>query len=60
MHDAVLAICAGALRKYLQNHSELPAQSLKSMVPVSLRQEGDLESGTAIAFISADLATHIA
>ncbi len=58
-NDAVLAICSGALRRYLQNHSELPAEPLKSMVPVSLRQEGDVDSGNAIAFISADLATHI-
>ncbi len=59
-NDAVLAICAGALRQYMETHSELPSESLKSMVPVSLRQDGDVESGNAIAFISADLATHIA
>ena len=59
-NDAVLAICSGALRQYLQNHAELPEQSLKSMVPVSLRQAGDLESSNAIAAISADLATDIA
>ncbi len=59
-NDAVLAMCSGALRQYLQNHAELPDQSLKSMVPVSLRQAGDLESGNAVAAISADLATDIA
>ncbi len=59
-NDAVLAMCAGALRKYLENHGELPAQSLKAMVPVSLRQEGEVDSGNAVASISADLATHIA
>jgi WS/DGAT/MGAT family acyltransferase len=58
-NDAVLAMCAGALRRYLQNHSELPAESLKSMVPVSIRKEGDLDSGNAIAFISVDLGTQI-
>ena len=59
-NDAVLAICSGALREYLNNHAELPDQSLKSMVPVSLRQAGDVESGNAVAAISADLATDIA
>lgn len=59
-NDAVLAMCAGALRQYMQTHSELPQQSLKSMVPVSLRKEGDVDSGNAVAAISADLATHIA
>lgn len=58
-NDAVLAMCAGALRQYLQNHAELPEQSLKAMVPVSLRQAGDVDSGNAVAAISADLATHI-
>lgn len=59
-NDAVLAMCAGSLRKYMFNHAELPGQSLKAMVPVSLRQAGDVESGNAVATISADLATNIA
>ncbi|MFK7976225.1 MAG: wax ester/triacylglycerol synthase family O-acyltransferase [Halioglobus sp.] len=58
-NDAVLAICAGALRKYMQLHAELPDQSLKAMVPVSIRQEGDIDSSNAIAAISADLATNV-
>lgn len=59
-NDAVLAMCAGALRLYMENHAELPEQSLKAMVPVSLRAEGDLDSSNAVASISADLATNIA
>ncbi|NCF17192.1 MAG: wax ester/triacylglycerol synthase family O-acyltransferase [Haliea sp.] len=59
-NDAVLAICGGALRKYLQNHSELPADSLKAMVPVSVRAEGDVDSSNAVASINADLGTNIA
>jgi diacylglycerol O-acyltransferase / wax synthase len=59
-NDAVLAMCAGALRQYLSVHAELPEKSLKAMVPVSLRSTSDLDSGNAVAAISADLATHIA
>jgi diacylglycerol O-acyltransferase len=59
-NDAVLAMCSGALRQYLKTHAELPEQPLKSMVPVSLRKEGDLESGNAVAAISANLATDVA
>ena len=59
-NDAVLAMCAGGLRLYMQQHSELPAQSLKAMVPVSLRQAGDIDSSNAVGAISADLATNIA
>lgn len=58
-NDAVLAMCAGALRIYLIKHAELPAQSLKALVPVSLRQQGDIDSSNAVAGISADLATDI-
>jgi WS/DGAT/MGAT family acyltransferase len=58
-NDAVLAMCGGALRQYLQNHSELPQESLKAMVPVSVRAEGDVDSSNAVASINADLGTNI-
>jgi len=59
LNDVVLAMCAGALRKYLIVRDELPKHSLKAMAPVSLREEGDLESANAVGFITADLATNI-
>lgn len=60
LNDTVLAMCAGALRRYMLEHSELPKDSLKTLIPVSLRKEGDVDSGNAVAGISADLATTIA
>lgn len=59
-NDAILAICAGGLRTYMQRHSELPEESLKAMVPVSLREKGDMDSSNAVGAISADLGTNIA
>ncbi len=59
-NDTVLAMCSGGLRQYMINHSELPKDSLKTLVPVSLRQAGDVDSGNAVAGISADLCTTIA
>ncbi|MEP4148421.1 MAG: wax ester/triacylglycerol synthase family O-acyltransferase [Halioglobus sp.] len=59
-NDAVLAMCAGALRQYLQTHAELPDESLKTLVPVSLRKAGDLDASNAVAAISVDLATNVA
>jgi len=59
LNDAVLAMCGGALRRYLQSSGECPDKPLKAMVPISLRIEGDLESSNAVGFIIANLATHL-
>jgi diacylglycerol O-acyltransferase len=58
LNDAVLAVCAGALRLQLQEQQVLPEHSLKAMAPISLRTKDDLESGNAVAFITADLGTN--
>jgi WS/DGAT/MGAT family acyltransferase len=58
-NDAVLAMCAGALRRYLQDVHGLPKQSLKAMVPMSLRRAGDIDSSNAVGAISVDLATNV-
>ena len=60
LNDAVLAMCAGALRRYLIDSGELPDAPIKAMIPVSLRVSGDLDSANAIGFIVADLGTHLA
>lgn len=60
LNDAVLFMCSGALRMYLERHAELPDESLKAMAPISLRPADDVDSANAIAFLTADLATHIA
>jgi len=58
INDVVLGMCSGALRRYLIEQGELPEKSLKSLVPVSLRKEGDVESANVVNFIVADLATN--
>lgn len=37
VNDVVLALCSGALRRYLNHHHELPIQSLRAIVPVNER-----------------------
>ncbi|MFO7550656.1 MAG: wax ester/triacylglycerol synthase family O-acyltransferase [Haliea sp.] len=59
VNDIVLAMCSGALRRYLASQNERPTHSLKAMAPVSLREETDLDSSNAVGFITADLATDI-
>ncbi|MFV0277457.1 MAG: WS/DGAT/MGAT family O-acyltransferase [Parahaliea sp.] len=59
VNDIVLAMCGGALRRYLLAQGETPKHSLKAMTPVSLRAEDDLDSNNAVGFMVADLATNL-
>src|SRR3546814_14409179 len=59
INDAVLGMCAGAMRKYLQSLNELPDKPLKAMAPVSIRPKGDVDSGNSVASVTANLATDI-
>lgn len=59
LNDVMLAICSGALRRYLLEKDKLPYKSLVSMVPVSTRAKGKQGSGNEIANMLVQLATHI-
>jgi diacylglycerol O-acyltransferase len=58
LNDAVLAICSGALRRYLLGLDALPERPLVALVPVSLRKD-DSSAGNQIAMILANLGTHL-
>lgn len=59
-NDAVLAMCAGALRYYLIERNALPATPLIAMVPVSLRSEKEADDGgNRVGSILCNLATHV-
>jgi diacylglycerol O-acyltransferase len=58
VNDVTLAICSGALRKYLEVQKALPKKPLVAMVPVSLRGEGDA-GGNQVSLLLANLATHL-
>ena len=47
INDAVLAVCGGALRRYLMTHDELPGPSMVSIAPLSLRNVDQAASSTA-------------
>ena len=56
VNDVVLAMCAGALRTYLQKHDELPDVPLVAMVPVSVRTAGKQGAfGTRVTMLAAPL-----
>lgn len=46
MNDVMLAICAGALRRYLLEKDKLPKKPMVAMVPVSTRTSGDTEGAS--------------
>ncbi len=60
VNDAVLAMCAGALRYYLIEQEALPDAPLIALVPVSLRpKEGADAGGNMVGSILCNLATHL-
>lgn len=60
MNDVMLAICAGALRRYLLEKGKLPNKPLVAMMPISTRAEGDTEThGNQITPILIQIATNI-
>ncbi|PCI59061.1 MAG: wax ester/triacylglycerol synthase family O-acyltransferase, partial [Kordiimonadales bacterium] len=59
VNDVALAICGGALRRYLDGHKELPKRSLIAAVPVSLRELGDMGAGNQVASMNCEIGTQI-
>lgn len=56
VNDIILALCSGALRKYMLEKDALPKKSLIASVPVSVRQVN--RSGNQITYVIANLATN--
>ena len=61
INDVVLAVCAGALRKYLEGNDELPEQDLSTLTPVYVRDpEAGPESRPEVAWERVMLGVDIA
>lgn len=59
LNDVVLAMCAGALRAYLDENAALPRTPLVAMVPVSLRSDRDCVGGNMVGAVLCNLATDL-
>ncbi len=60
VNDVILCICAGALRKYLNDKDKLPKKPLVAMVPISTRDANDTtNAGNQVSMMLVQLATHI-
>lgn len=60
LNDVVLAMCGAALRRFLDEHGNLPEKPLTAGIPVSVRPKDDDRNGNAITFIVSTLGTNIA
>lgn len=60
LNDVILAICAGALRRYLIEKNELPDKPLVAMVPVSTRTAEEKNAmGNQVSAMYVQLATDL-
>jgi WS/DGAT/MGAT family acyltransferase len=60
VNDVVMAMCAGALRRWLADHDALPAAPLIAMIPVSIRDPaGRGALGNKVSAMLATLPTHV-
>jgi len=61
VNDVVMAMCAGALRRWLTEHEALPSQPLIAMIPVSVRDPASKGAmGNKVSAMLAMLPTHVA
>ena len=61
VNDIFLAMCGGALRRYLLTQDALPDAPLVAQVPVALRSADQAaEGGNAITMVQVSLGTHLA
>jgi diacylglycerol O-acyltransferase len=60
LNDVVMAIVSGALRRYLDEHGDLPHKSLVAAVPVSLRADGNAELNNQVSMTRMSLCSDIA
>lgn len=60
VNDVILALVSGSLRQYLSKRGELPAESLRTSIAVSLRTEQDEDFSNRVTVVPVTLATNIA
>jgi diacylglycerol O-acyltransferase len=60
LNDIVMAICAGALKRYLADYDCMPTKPLIAGVPVSLREAGNTDPNNQVSMMMVSLATHLA
>jgi WS/DGAT/MGAT family acyltransferase len=60
VNDVVLAVCSGALRRYLLERDALPKHTLIAAVPMAMQQQEGARAGNAVSCLIARLGTDLA
>ncbi len=61
VNDAVLAVCAGGLRRYLDAHGELPEADLAAIAPIYIRDADTVGAAKPeVSWLRVQLGTHLA
>lgn len=59
VNDVVMAMCGGALRRYLDELGALPGKPLIAFMPVNIRADGDEGGGNRVGVLLASMGTHL-
>ncbi|MBL8490843.1 MAG: wax ester/triacylglycerol synthase family O-acyltransferase [Rhodocyclaceae bacterium] len=59
-NDVILALCSGALRRYLAKHGGIPRKPLVAAMPISVREAGNTDMNTQATMVPVSLMTHMA
>ncbi len=60
LNDIVMAVVAGALRRYFSNDAKVLAKAMVGAIPVSLRTPGDTSQSNQVTMMLVNMATQIA
>ena len=59
-NDVILALCSGALRRYLAKRGGIPRKPLVAAMPISVREAGNTDMNTQATMVPVSLMTHMA
>lgn len=60
VNDVVVAVIAGAVRRWMLRHHSLPERSLQALIPISVREPGEEgEFGNRVSAMIAPIGTHL-
>ena len=59
-NDVILALCSGAMRRYLAKRGGIPRKPLMAAMPISVREAGNTDMNTQATMVPVSLMTHMA